>query len=147
MNYNKAINNHLGNISRLVGHDVSSRYSYIVSQDDLTNAYLQMRNELGYPLMMDSKKRRAIVYNKKGLEKQIQKMIDECIINNIKLLEKMIVDDIIGALNGVTKSVNSISSGSKIGANSTTSLFVKAMTNGLINGIGSILDDMTDVDR
>ena len=30
-----------------------------------TSVYL---NELGYPLMMDSKYRRAIVYNKKGLE-------------------------------------------------------------------------------
>ena len=72
MDYNSALQRHLGNISRQVGHDVSKRYSYIVSQDDLTNAWLQMNNDLGYPLMMDSKYRRAIVMNKQGLEKKIR---------------------------------------------------------------------------
>ena len=37
MDYNSALQRHLGNISRQVGHDVYKRYSYIVSQDDLTN--------------------------------------------------------------------------------------------------------------
>ena len=94
MDYNSALQRHLGNISRQVGHDVSKRYSYIVSQDDLTNAWLQMHNDLGYPLMMDSKYRRAIVMNKQGLEKKIAEMVNECIIANIKELENMVAEDI-----------------------------------------------------
>lgn len=64
MDYRKAMQHHMRNISRQVGRDVSRRYNYIVTNDELTNAYLKMRNDLGYPLMMDSKYRRAIVYNK-----------------------------------------------------------------------------------
>lgn len=64
MNIKEMQKRHLGNISRQVGHDVSKKYSYIVNQDELTNAYFQMREELNYPLMMESRYRRAIVYNK-----------------------------------------------------------------------------------
>ena len=93
-------------MSRLVGHDVTDRYSYIVSRDDLVNAYLNMRNELGYPLMVDSKHRRAIVYNKKGLEKKVQQIINETIINNIGMLDSAIVSDITNKLNSITQTAN-----------------------------------------
>ncbi len=35
---NNTTKRHLGNISRLVGHDVSNKYSYIISESDLINA-------------------------------------------------------------------------------------------------------------
>ena len=77
-----AMQRHMNNLGRLVGHNIGSganKYQYILNSDDLTNAYLQMRNDLGYPLMVDSKYRRAIVYNKQGLEKRIQQMINDTI--------------------------------------------------------------------
>lgn len=143
-----AMKHHLGNISRQVGHDVSNRYSYIVDSDDLTNAYLQMRDELGYPLMMDSRNRRAIVYNKKGLEKQIQNLINECIMANIQQLEKMIAEDVANEiavqLNGLTQTANGsivLGKSSSRSRNSATSMFANALAKGLVLGVGKIIDE------
>lgn len=141
-----AMNKHLGNISRAVGNDVTNKYSYIISSDDLTNAYVKMKDELGYPLMMDSKYRRAIVYNKKGLEKKIRETIDECIIDNIMLLDRMVVEDIVTQLNGITQSANGkIIMGKTSVSNNTMNLFSNALVKGLVNGVGKIIDDITDI--
>ena len=143
---NGAMKRHLGNISRAVGHDVTNKYSYIISSDDLTNAYVKMKDELGYPLMMDSKYRRAIVYNKKGLEKKIRETIDKCIIDNIMLLDRLVVEDIVTQLNGITQSANGkIVMGKNSMSNNTMNLFSNALVKGLVNGVGKIIDDITDV--
>ena len=42
-------NNHLGNLSRLVGHPVT-RYEYMLSRDDVMNAWFKAHVDLGYPL-------------------------------------------------------------------------------------------------
>lgn len=142
---NNYMKHHMNNLGRLVGHDVSNRYSYIVSQNDLVNAYVQMKDELGYPLMMDSKYRRAIVYNKKGLEKQIRQSINDTIINNIHLLERMVVEDIVAMLNGIVQSANGTIVLGKGGVSkSATNLFVDAMVKGVVKGVGSIIEDMTN---
>lgn len=146
MNSNRAMKNHLNNISRQVGSDVSNRYNFVVSNDELINAYLQMRNELGYPLMIDSKNRRAIVYNKIGLEKKIQQLINDGIVDNIKRLESTIANDIVDSvykqLNGVIQNGNG-----KVISNSKTNIFTDAMTKGVVNGIGRIFDDMMDINE
>ena len=143
-----AMNKHLGNISRAVGHDVTNKYSYIISSDDLTNAYVKMKDELGYPLMIDSKYRRAIVYNKKGLEKKIRETIDNCIIDNIMLLDRMVVEDIVTQLNGITQSANGkIIMGKTSVSNNTINLFSNALVKGLVNGVGKIIDDITNIEE
>lgn len=151
MDYNSAIQRHLGNISRQVGHDISKRYSYIVSQDDLTNAWLQMHNDLGYPLMMDSKYHRAIVYNKQGLEKQIAQMVNDCIIANIKELESMVAEDIgkdiESMLNGLVQAANgtvTLGKTSSRSGGSAINRFTSALVKGLVKGVGKIIDDMTN---
>ena len=151
MNYQSSMQRHLGNISRQVGHDVSNKYSYIVSQDDLTNAYLQMRNDLGYPLMMDSKYHRAIVYNKQGLEKKIAEMVNGCIIANIKELENMVAEDIgndiESMLNGLVQSANgtiTLGKGSSRSGGSATKRFASALAKGLVKGVENIIDDITN---
>lgn len=150
MDYQNIMQRHLGNISRGIGHDVSNRYSYIISQNDLTNAYLQMKNDLGYPLMMDSKYRRAIVYNKEGLEKEISKMIDGCILANIKELEKMIVEDISNdvetMLNGITQAQNGrVLMGKSNSKNASfTNIFAKSLAKGLVKGVGKMIDDIVN---
>lgn len=151
MDYNSATQRHLGNISRQVGHDVSKRYSYIVSQDDLTNAWLQMHNDLGYPLMMDSKYHRAIVYNKQGLEKQIAQMVNDCIIANIKELESMVAEDIgkdiESMLNGLVQAANgtvTLGKTSSRSGGSAINRFTSALVKGLVKGVGKIIDDMTN---
>ena len=135
-------------LGRLVGNDMSHKYSYIISQDDLINAYTQMRDELGYPLMVDSKYRRAIVYNKKGLEKKIRETIDKCIIDNIMLLDRMVVEDIVTQLNGITQSANGkIIMGKTSVSNNTINLFSNALVKGLVNGVGKIIDDITNIEE
>lgn len=143
---NGAMKRHLGNISRAVGHDVTNKYNYIISSDDLTNAYVKMKDELGYPLMMDSKYRRAIVYNKKGLEKKIRETIDKSIINNIMLLDRMVVEDIVTQLNGITQSSNGkMIIGKTSVSNNAMNLFSNALVKGLVSGVGKIIDDITDI--
>ena len=143
-----AMNKHLGNISRAVGHDVTNKYSYVVNSNDLTNAYVKMKDELGYPLMIDSKYRRAIVYNKKGLEKKIRETIDNCIIDNIMLLDRMVVEDIVTQLNGITQSANGkIIMGKTSVSNNTMNLFSNALVKGLVNGVGKIIDDITNIEE
>ena len=142
------MNKHLGNISRAVGHDVTNKYSYIISSDDLTNAYVKMKDELGYPLMIDSKYRRAIVYNKKGLEKKIRETIDNCIIDNIMLLDRFVVEDIVAQLNGIMQSANGkIMIGKNNVSSNAKNLFSNALVKGLVNGVGKIIDDITNIEE
>ena len=137
---------HLGNISRQVGHDVSKKYSYIVNQDELTNAYFQMREELNYPLMMESRYRRAIVYNKQGLENKIIEIINACIGENINELENMIAEevanDIIDRINGLSQAANGniIKSNNRIKNN--TYKFAKIIAKGITKGVGDLIDDI-----
>ena len=141
-----AMNKHLGNISRVVGHDVTNKYSYVVNSNDLTNAYVKMKDELGYPLMIDSKYRRAIVYNKKGLQKKIENVIDNCIINNISLLDRIVVEDIVSQLNSITQSANGmLSVGKKNSSNiSAINMFANSMLKGVLKGVENIIDDIVN---
>lgn len=140
---------HIRNLGRLAGKNIgsgSSRYSYILDSNDLTNAYLQMRNDLGYPLMVDSKYRRAIVYNKQGLEKKIQNMINECIAEASKTLANIVVADINHQLNNITIAPNgklTIGGGSNFNIGS---MLGSALGKGLVNGFFTILDEITDND-
>lgn len=137
---------HQANLGRLVGKKTSGghKYSYIVNTDDLTNAYLQMRNDLGYPLMVDSKYRRAIVYNKEGLEKKIQNMINEVLEESAKALSDIVVADITYQLNNITMASNGkmVVGGSR--SFNMASMLGKALGKGLVKGFFNILDDMTD---
>ena len=87
----------------------------------------------------------CIVYNKKGLEKQIRQSINDTIISNIHLLERMVVEDIVGMLNGIVQSANGTITLGKSGVSkSATNLFVDAMVKGIVKGVGSIIEDMTN---
>lgn len=151
MDYDSLIKHHFGNLSRQVGRDVGKRYNYIINEDDLKNAYIQMRNELGYPLMIDSKYRRAIVYNKQGIEKKIEDMINECIMSNINELEDMIANDIVNdianQLNGIIQAANGsivLGSGTNKSGGNSKSRFVSSMARGLVKGVGNIVEDIVN---
>lgn len=140
---------HMNNLGRLVGHKVGnglSTYQYILNSDDLTNAYLQMRNDLGYPLMVDSKYRRAIVYNKQGLEKRIQEMINDTIEAAAKTLSDLVVADITHQLNNITMAANGkivVGGGSSWNIGK---MLGSALGKGLVNEFFTILDEITDND-
>lgn len=132
----------MGNISRLAGHDVSVRYSYAIDKNDIAKAFNQMRDELNYPLQVDSRNRRAIVYNKKGLEKKIQKMVDECIIYNVKLMEDMIINDVVNGINSQLNGIIQMGTMNSKSNNSSVKIFSSAVTKGLINGLSGIVNDI-----
>lgn len=150
MGKNRAMQRHMTNLGNLVGHKVGngiSTYQYILNTDDLTNAYLRLHDELGYPLQIESRYRRAIVYNKKGLEKRIQQMINDTIENAAKNLADIVVADITHQLNNITFAANgkavvggggsSFNIGGMIG---------HALGKGLVDGFFTIIDEITDND-
>lgn len=151
VNRNNAMKNHLGNLSRAVGSDVTKKYNYILSQDDLINAYLTMKDELGYPLMIDSKNRRAVIYNKKGLEKKIQEIIIESIIAGIEGLEELFVNetlnDIISQLNSLVQATNGTIETKRMCGNAISkemNYFIKSLSKSIVKGITTIVNEVTD---
>ena len=144
MKLNSGMDKHMRDYSRTVGHDVGRRYSYIISGDKLTDEYIKMKNELGYPLMMDSKYRRAIVYNKKGLEKKIMDLVQKSVISNISEMEEIIAndvaDDIISQIEGLTQ--NSNGKMKKSSNNNSLNKFAKSLTKALFDGVNYIIDDI-----
>ncbi len=146
----KYMDRHLGNMSVLVGHNVN-RYSLLLNTDDLTNAYLKMRNDLGYPLMLESTYRRAIVYNKQGLEKQIESMIAEVVGENFSKLTDLVANDVVNTLNTIHQLANGqVVLGTTSQSNKLSSLIGKALGKGLVKGLVKgffdILDDITTYD-
>lgn len=148
MSINTANKRHLGNISRLVGHNVNNRYDYIITGNNLINAWVQMHNDLGYPLKVDSKYRRTIIYNKQGLEKQIQEMIKQCIEETSKDLVGVVMSDIVTEFNNITQTANGqFVTGGKGNKQVISSLFTSSLSKGLVNGFLGILDDITSYDN
>lgn len=144
---NPAIKRHIGNLSRAVGYNYSTKYSYIVSESELINAYLQMRNDLGYPLMTDSKYRRAIIYNKQGIEKKIQQMITEVIGENGQKLANLVTNEVVTQLNSISQMANGqvVAKGGKQ-SNGLGKAIGGAIGKGLVNGFSNILEDITGYD-
>ena len=143
----KYLENHMKNLSNAIGHDVRS-YHYIIDGDDLTRTWVQMHNDLNYPLKVDSKYRRVIVYNKQGLENQIIQMINTVIAQNLKALADIVANDIVNSislqLNGITTMSHNKVPTSK--SYSWSKVITRAISGGLVNGFFKILEDMTEDD-
>lgn len=122
MNTNNYINNHLGNLSRLAGHPVT-RYEYMLSRDDLTNAWAKAHADLGYPLKKESARDRFLIYNSKGLEKQINEIITELIINSEKILIEMIWEDGIQVMQELADCINVVNNKATVKKPSSKSSF------------------------
>ena len=96
--------------------------------------------------MMESRYRRAIVYNKQGLENKIIEIINACIGENINELENMIAEevanDIIDRINGLSQAANGniIKSNNRIKNN--TYKFAKIIAKGITKGVGDLIDDI-----
>lgn len=147
MDYQSIVQHHMKQLSNQVGHDITT-YNYVSGEDELMNAYAQMRNDLGYPLAMDSKYRRAIVYNKQGIEKQIAEMIEDNIMDNIGELESEIANnvanDIINQLNGLTQTASGTIVLGGSSSSGTASKFASLLAKGLVKGVGKIVEDIID---
>lgn len=148
MDNRSAMQRYIGEINRQGRNGMASRYTYILDNDDFTNAWIKMHDDLGYPLMVDSRHRRAIVYNKKGLEQKIQKMILECISNSMKELEKMVAEDIVNEvtneLNGLVQLSNGTITRSGKSNNRDMSKFANLLAKGMVKGVSDLIDEITN---
>lgn len=132
----------VGNIKREV-HTGNALYDYAIDTNEFANLWYQMHKDLGYPLQIDSRYKRAIVYNKQGLEQKIQKMLEEVIGKNGQVLADIIANDINNKLDSLTQTANGKTVTSKSGS---SHILATALTKGLVNGFIKILDDITTPD-
>lgn len=147
MNSKKIIRNHIANINRVSGTSgTGSRYEFIISQDDLMNAYFNSHRDLAYNLRKEVKRDR-IVMNAAALEKELKKICDDILQNASKKLAELVAQD---ARTEVERQLNAALSGrpaaasNNISRSSSTSKLSDAIVGGFMSGIGGILSDMFD---
>ena len=137
-----AMKSHLGNISRMMGHDVG-KYQYILNSNELLKSYYESKHDLPYPLRKETKRDRYI-YNAEGLQKDIIDIVNNAIKEAEQELANMISDDIVNMvydkLNGVVGTANAKT---KV-TSKATSIFASALARGIMNGLTKVYDEMTD---
>ena len=106
MSTNEDLTTRLGQIKKESGNGHSATYNYAIETNEFANLWYKMHNDLGYPLKIDSRYKRAIVYNKQGLEQKIEKMITEVMKKNFDIFSDMITKDIENRLNNAIQTVN-----------------------------------------
>lgn len=105
---NNAINNHLNNLSRLAGRDVTNRYEYIMTSNDLLKSFIEAKRDLTYPLRKEVKRDRYIL-NAESLEKALEEAINKALTEVEKGMTDVAnntVNDVVSALNNITTSGN-----------------------------------------
>lgn len=148
MNNKRAMRNHIGNINRVAGNSgTGSRYEFIMSQDDLMNAYFQSHRDLAYNLRKEVKRDRFVL-NSAGLEKELKRICDDAIQKASKQLAELVAAD---ARNEVERQIGAALSGksaatasNNISRSQKTSALSDAIVGGFMSGIGGILSDMFD---
>lgn len=149
MNSKKIMRNHIANINRAAGNSgTGSRYEFIMSQDDLMNAYFKSHRDLNYALRKMSKRDRFLVANSAGLEKELKRICDDAIQKASKQLAELVAQD---ARNEVERQIGAALGGrpatvSKNNSSRSTSALSDAIVGGFMSGIGGILSDMFDSD-
>lgn len=147
MNNKRAMRNHIGNINRVAGNSgTGNRYEFIMSQDDLMNAYFQSHRDLVYNLRKEVKRDRFVL-NSAGLEKELKRICDDAIQKASKQLAELVAAD---ARNEVERQIGAALSGksaaksNNISRSQKTSALSDAIVGGFMSGIGGILSDMFD---
>ena len=147
MNSKQIMKNHISNINRVAGNSgTGSRYEFIMSQDDLMNAYFNSHRDLAYNLRKEVKRDR-IVMNAAGLQKELKKICDDILKNASKELAELVAQD---ARTEVERQLNAALSGRTAAAaasnniSRSTSKLSDAIVGGFMSGIGGILSDMFD---
>lgn len=65
------MDNHLRNLSRQVGGDVTDKYRFITSSDELYKAFRESKADLHYALKKETQRDRYIITNSEALEQAI----------------------------------------------------------------------------
>ena len=115
-------------------------YDYSINTNDFANLWYSLHNDLGYPLKVDSRYKRAIIYNKQGLEKQIQQMIAEVIGKELGQLADLVANDITAQIDSITQTASGKIVKTRSSNLSTT--IASSIGKGLVNGFFKIIDSM-----
>lgn len=149
MNSKQIIRNHIANINRVAGNSgTGSRYEFIMSQDDLMNAYFNSHKDLNYALLKQSKRDRFLVANSAGLQKELKKICDDILQNASKELAELVAQDarteVERQLNAALSGKTAATASNNISRSRSTSKLSDAIVGGFMSGIGGILSDMFD---
>ena len=152
-----AMSRHQNKLSNITGNDVSRRYSYILTGNDLLNAYLNSKKDLNYALRKEVKRDRFVL-NSKGLQKELEELCKKALDSASQGFSQVIaadtVNEVAKQLNGLVQLSNGkvVFSGSKVGAsnsgrNSAAAQMTKAFTQGVMSGLSGIVEDILDLDE
>lgn len=91
----KAFNSHLRNLNRLAGNgSTTTKYSYILSENDLIKAYNDSKRDLPYPLRKEVKRDRYIL-NAEGLGIVLAKVMEEVVNETGKEITETVADNVV----------------------------------------------------
>lgn len=118
---------------------VNPRYAYLMSTYDICNAFVSAHRDLSYPLRKEVKRDRYIL-NSQGLEKDIEKIVNNALEESAKPLIDLVSTDIANEAYAKLYDIhNNIPHKSQI--NFIGSTLGKALVKSITTGIKSMLND------
>lgn len=120
----------------------TGRYTFIADTDDLYNSFVSSHKDLSYPLRKEVKRDRYVM-NSQGLQKDIQKVVDETLQKSIEPLIDLVSTDIAteaySKLSEIhnTGTIRHTSQINRLGA-----MLGKIIGKGLVDGITKLFDDV-----
>ncbi len=117
----------------------SGKYTFIADTSDLYNSFVSSHRDLSYPLRKEVKRDRYIL-NGQGLQKDIEKVVDEALEKAatplIDLVSTDIANEAYSKLYDIHNGVQHKSQTNKLGA-----MLGRVLGKSLVEGITKILDD------
>lgn len=117
----------------------SGKYTFIADTTDLYNSFVSAHRDLSYPLRKEVKRDRYIL-NSQGLQKDIEKVVDESLQKAVTPLIDLVSTDIANEayskLYDIHNGITHKSQTNKLGA-----MLGRVLGKSLVEGITHILDD------
>jgi hypothetical protein len=117
----------------------TGKYTFITNTSDLYNSFISSHRDLSYPLRKEVKRDRYIL-NEQGLQKDIEKVIDESLEKAVEPLIDLVSTDIVNEayskLSDIHNGITHKSQTNKLGA-----MLGKVLGKSLVDGITKILND------
>lgn len=118
---------------------MNNKYTFIADTTDLYNNFISAHRDLSYPLRKEAKRDRYIL-NSQGLQKDIEKVVDEALQKATNPLIDLVSTDIANEAYSKLENIhNGVKHTSQI--NSLGSMLGKVLGKALVEGITTIFDD------
>lgn len=122
----------------------ANKYTLLVDTNDIYNSFVSAHRDLSYPLRKEVKRDRYIM-NSQGLQKDIEKVVDECLNKAatplIDLVSTEIATEAYAKLEAIHNGTNIVTIKNNSKMNSLGSTLGRILGKSLVEGITSILDD------